>query len=77
VAAAEVALSLGLTMNPIADNPLAQRPESKVPVEAEHQSRQTWRSEELLGERNEVFILHNGETYRLRQTRQGKLILYK
>ena len=39
--------------------------------------RDAWRSEELLGERTEVLILHNGEAYRLRRTRQGKLILYK
>jgi hemin uptake protein HemP len=40
-------------------------------------ARQSWRSEELLGERAEVLILHNDEVYRLRRTRQGKLILYK
>jgi hemin uptake protein HemP len=40
-------------------------------------SRESWRSEELLGERTEVLIQHNGEVYRLRRTRQGKLILYK
>ncbi|HZN34131.1 MAG TPA: hemin uptake protein HemP [Pirellulaceae bacterium] len=39
--------------------------------------REAWRSEELLGERTEVLILHNGAVYRLRRTRQGKLILYK
>jgi hemin uptake protein HemP len=39
--------------------------------------REAWRSEELLGDRSEVFILHNGEVYRLRRTRQGKLILHK
>ena len=31
----------------------------------------------LLGSRNEVEITHQGETYRLRRTRQGKLILTK
>jgi len=40
-------------------------------------SREAWRSEELLGERTEVLILHGGEVYRLRRTRQGKLILCK
>ena len=39
--------------------------------------REAWRSEELLGERTEVLILHNDNVYRLRRTRQGKLILYK
>ena len=31
----------------------------------------------LLGNRNEVEITHQGETYRLRRTRQDKLILTK
>jgi hemin uptake protein HemP len=31
----------------------------------------------LLGGRGEVEIAHQGETYRLRRTRQGKLILTK
>jgi hemin uptake protein HemP len=31
----------------------------------------------LLGSRNEVEITHQGETYRLRRTRQDKLILTK
>jgi hemin uptake protein HemP len=39
--------------------------------------REAWRSEELLGTRTEVLILHNDDVYRLRRTRQGKLILYK
>jgi hemin uptake protein HemP len=39
--------------------------------------RELWRSEELLGEKTEVLIQHGSETYRLRRTRQGKLILYK
>lgn len=42
-----------------------------------NQSRESWRSDELLGSRDEVFILHNNDVYRLRRTRQGKLILYK
>ena len=31
----------------------------------------------LFGGRDEVLIVHGGETYRLRRTRQGKLILTK
>ncbi|MCF8178231.1 MAG: hemin uptake protein HemP [Sulfuritalea sp.] len=31
----------------------------------------------LLGSKDEVEIIHQGETYRLRRTRQGKLILTK
>ncbi len=34
-------------------------------------------SEQLLGTRGELKIQHNGETYSLRRTRQGKLILTK
>lgn len=40
-------------------------------------ARDAWRSEELLGDRAEVLIMHNNEIYRLRRTRQGKLILHK
>lgn len=35
------------------------------------------RSEELLGGRREVQILHEGQIYRLLLTRNGKLILQK
>ena len=34
-------------------------------------------SEELLDGRAEIMIEHNGDLYRLRHTRQGKLILTK
>jgi len=34
-------------------------------------------SRTLLGAAGERLIIHQGETYRLRQTRSGKLILYK
>ncbi len=37
----------------------------------------TWESTELLGEEAEAVILHRGQRYRLRCTKQGKLILYK
>src|SRR5262245_16443179 len=40
-------------------------------------ARDVWRSEELLGIRTEVLIVHGSEVYRLRRTRQDKLILYK
>lgn len=36
-----------------------------------------WRSEELLEGKQEVLIRHGKEIYRLRLTKQGKLILYK
>lgn len=44
---------------------------------AEAGPRESWLSEELLGERTEVLIKHGSEVYRLRRTRQDKLILYK
>jgi hemin uptake protein HemP len=34
-------------------------------------------AEQLFGDRREVWIEHNGERYRLRITRRGKLILQK
>ncbi len=35
------------------------------------------RSEDILQGENEVLIIHGGVTYRLRQTKSGKLILNK
>ena len=62
------------------DSPRVSPPESEQP-EADSfpkaPQRDAWRSEELLGNRPEVLILHNNEVYRLRRTRQGKLILHK
>ncbi|WP_235428194.1 hemin uptake protein HemP [Yersinia aleksiciae] len=34
-------------------------------------------SEQLLGEHGVAFIIHQGESYQLRQTKAGKLILTK
>lgn len=39
--------------------------------------RRRFSSEELLDGQTEILIEHRGDTYRLRCTRQGKLILYK
>ena len=39
--------------------------------------KELWYSEELLGTRREILIKHGDEIYRLRCTRQGKLILHK
>ena len=55
-------------------NPPSDRASERAEVPAE---RQEWRSEELLGEQTEVLIVHGNEVYRLRRTRQDKLILYK
>jgi len=35
------------------------------------------RSEALFGDANEVVVVHEGQYYRLRRTRNGKLILNK
>ena len=66
------------------DSNLSEKPDQPTaPViapraaSAAQAAREAWRSEELLGERSEVLILHGSDTYRLRRTRQGKLILYK
>ena len=39
--------------------------------------KELWYSQELLGTRREILIKHGEELYRLRCTRQGKLILHK
>ena len=39
--------------------------------------RKVYESRQLLGEDKEIFIRHAGEIYRLRMTRQNKLILTK
>jgi hemin uptake protein HemP len=56
------------------DQPPLDEAESVQPPPA---ARESWRSEELLGERTEVLIVQGSEVYRLRRTRQDKLILYK
>jgi len=72
-AAGEVAAFFAIAMTK-SNHPAA---EVVAPPAAQEPPREAWRSEELLGERTEVLIWHNGEAYRLRRTRQGKLILYK
>lgn len=44
---------------------------------ANDEQRRVWKSDDLLGPDTEALILHRGQTYRLRCTKQGKLILYK
>lgn len=46
-------------------------------AEAASPPREKWSSAELLGDRIEILIQHGSEVYRLRRTRQDKLILYK
>jgi hemin uptake protein HemP len=55
----------------------SQPPAAAVDLPQPPTPRESWRSEELLGERTEVLIVHGSEVYRLRRTRQDKLILYK
>lgn len=38
---------------------------------------QTYKSQQLFGSKNEIGIQHDGALYRLKITRQGKLILNK
>ena len=40
-------------------------------------AKRIWQSKQLFGQAREVLIDHGGQTYRLRITRQGKLILCK
>lgn len=58
----------------------AQPPAAEAAAEeavAPNEQRRVWNSGDLLGQETEAPILHRGQTYRLRCTRQGKLILYK
>jgi hemin uptake protein HemP len=59
--------------SPLPTEPLTQPQPAADPPPA----REQWTSAELLGERTEVLIVHGNEVYRLRRTRQDKLILYK
>ncbi len=70
---------MGLLTRFMSDLPPTTNPLPEVPADPRslQGDRQSWRSEELLGERTEVLIVHGSEVYRLRRTRQDKLILYK
>ena len=60
------------------DNEPAIGPQKKGPSEPSRAAeRAVFRSEELFRGANEILIEHKGETYRLRCTRLGKLILQK
>ncbi len=57
-----------------------QRAAQSKSEEAKHagsEPRRLIRSQELLAGAQEVLIEHEGQTYRLRLTRHGKLILHK
>lgn len=50
---------------------------SEAPASAAPRTGVVWTSEEILRGEKEVQITHHSETYRLRLTRNGKLILCK
>ena len=60
-----------MTTEPEPDRQPPQGEESTVPVQ------RVLRLEELLGDEREVLIQHGGEYYRLRLTRNGRLLLTK
>lgn len=61
----------------LSTSPPAHAPQPARAAEGRADPPPVWHSEQLLGKHVEVLILHNNEVYRLRRTRQGKLILYK
>jgi hemin uptake protein HemP len=72
---------------PVPPDPRSARPNAKdtqeTPPSSDRQpetspaARRVLRSEDILAGQREVQILHEGEMYRLRVTRRGKLILQK
>ena len=60
-------------LDPMNDN---AKDTPKTPAETAHRQR-VLQSEELLQGAREILIAHGEETYRLRLTRNGKLILHK
>ncbi|TGP41178.1 hemin uptake protein HemP [bacterium M00.F.Ca.ET.228.01.1.1] len=57
--------------------PAAARPAASRANDSSETSARVLRSEALLQGHSHVSIVHNGETYQLRATRLGKLILTK
>jgi hemin uptake protein HemP len=57
------------------ENPSKSNPDE--PLHPHPETLRLIRSEELLAGAHEVLIEHEGQTYRLRLTRSGKLILHK
>jgi len=50
---------------------------AEVPSARQNMSPRQWSSRQLLGVHREVMITHGEDVYRLRVTRNGKLILHK
>ena len=62
------------------NTPILPLPPSSVPplsASALPEAARVFDSVQLLAGQTEIYITHQGEVYRLRQTRQGKLILTK
>lgn len=59
-----------------AESALPAAPNPGEAINGDEQKR-IWKSDDLLGTETEALIVHRGQTYRLRCTKQGKLILYK
>ncbi len=57
--------------------PVCQHPEDPCSLCKGMSSARVVRSEDLLQEQRELFILHAGQVYRLLRTRNDKLILQK
>lgn len=57
--------------------PLPPQTALPQPVPALPEAARVFDSAQLLGGQPEIYIVHQGEMYRLRLTRQGKLILTK
>jgi|GEM_PF-1061101 hemin uptake protein HemP len=66
----------GATLSEGTQNEEPTAEHSPLPLRRE-EKRKIWRSEDLLGSECEAVIVHRGQEYRLRCTRQGKLILFK
>jgi hemin uptake protein HemP len=57
--------------------PPATRDEADIAAPDPARRQRVFDSRELFGETREIRIVHNGESYQLRLTRLGKLILTK
>jgi hemin uptake protein HemP len=62
---------------PARDSQVQPLPAEATEAVTGDEQRRIWKSDDLLGGDTEALILHHGQTYRLRRTKQGKLILYK
>jgi hemin uptake protein HemP len=64
-------------MGPMSDDDLSREVSSPPASTSRNDPPHTISSEELLQGRRELFIEHDGQTYRLRVTSRGKLYLTK